>query len=166
MEVRLIDTQSTSYWHDHDRAVLELVTPPLDGMILPGVTRDSVLVLAREHIKGIKRLAGLPENLVVSERPVTMQEVKNAAETGRLVELFGTGDTPSPRMTRWVYRWMFVTGTAAVISPVDKIGYLGGDILIPTGEDGMGPISRPLWKELSGRQTGEIPSEWSVVVAE
>ena len=73
-------------------------------MILPGVTRDSVLVLAREHIKGIKRLAGLPENLVVSERPVTMQEVKNAAETGRLVELFGTGDTPSPRMPRWVYR--------------------------------------------------------------
>ena len=61
---------------------------------------------------------------------------------------------------------MFVTGTAAVISPVDKIGYLGEDILIPTGEDGMGPISRPLWKELSGRQTGEIPSEWSVVVAE
>lgn len=59
-----------------------------------------------------------------------------------------------------------MTGTAAVISPVDRIGYLGEDVLIPTGEDGMGPISKPLWQELVGRQTGVIPSDWSVVVAE
>jgi branched-chain amino acid aminotransferase len=53
-----------------------------------------------------------------------------------------------------------------VISPVDKIHYLGQDIIIPAGEDGMGPISRPLWAELVGRQTGMIPSDWSVVVEE
>lgn len=64
-------------------------------MILPGVTRDSVLVLAREHIAGTTRLPHLPENLVVSERPVTMREVKAASESGRLVELFGTGYLPS-----------------------------------------------------------------------
>lgn len=69
----------------------ELITPPLDGMILPGVTRDSVLTLAREHISGVKRLPGLTENLIVSERPVTMKEVKAAGEAGRLVELFGAG---------------------------------------------------------------------------
>jgi branched-chain amino acid aminotransferase len=28
----------------------------------------------------------------------------------------------------------------------------------------MGPVSRPLWTELVGRQTGEIESDWSVVV--
>lgn len=123
----------------------ELVTPPLDGMILPGVTRDSVLTLAREHISGKKRLAGLTDKLIVSERPVTMKEVKEASQSGRLVELFGSG-------------------TAAVISPVDRIGYLGEDVLIPTGEDGMGPVSRPIWKELVGRQTGVIPSEWSVSI--
>jgi branched-chain amino acid aminotransferase len=47
---------------------------------------------------------------------------------------------------------------------VDRIGYLGEDVLIPTGPDGMGPISKPIWQELVGRQTGAIPSEWSVVV--
>ncbi|KAI5991488.1 aminotransferase [Pisolithus albus] len=125
--------------------VVELVTPPLDGMILPGVTRDSVLALARNHVSGKKRLAGLPEKLKVSERPITMGEVKAAAETRRLVELFGAG-------------------TACVITPVDRIGYQGSDVVIPTGEDGMGPLSKPLWTELTGIQTGEIESEWNFVV--
>ncbi|THU94860.1 branched-chain amino acid aminotransferase II [Dendrothele bispora CBS 962.96] len=125
----------------------ELVTPPLDGMILPGVTRDSVLTLAREHISGKNKLDQLTDNLVVSERPITMTEVKEASLSGRLVELFGAG-------------------TAAVISPVDRIGYLGEDIHIPAGEDGMGSVSRPIWKELVGRQMGSIESDWSVVVAQ
>lgn len=56
------------------------------------------------------------------------------------------------------------TGTAAVISPVNRIGYLGEDVHIPTGDDGMGPVSRPIWKELVGRQMGSIESDWSVVV--
>ncbi|KAJ7786054.1 branched chain amino acid aminotransferase [Mycena metata] len=125
----------------------ELVTPPLDGMILPGVTRDSVLALAREHASGKTKLANLAEKLIVSERSVTMKEVKAAAAAGRLVEMFGAG-------------------TAAVISPVDRIGYMGEDIHIPTGEDGMGPVSRPIWTELVGRQMGSIPSEWSIPVTE
>jgi len=128
-----------------DDGAIELVTPPLDGMILPGVTRDSVLSLARDHSSGKTRLQNLPDRLIVSERPVTMKEVKAASESGHLVELFGAG-------------------TAAVISPVDKIGYQGADVVIPTGQDGMGPISKPIWTELVGRQTGVIPSEWSVIV--
>ncbi|THH16756.1 hypothetical protein EW146_g3924 [Bondarzewia mesenterica] len=129
----------------HEDGTVELVTPPLDGMILPGVTRDSVLALARDHATGKVRLPELSDKLVVSERGVTMKEVKAAAQAGRLVELFGTG-------------------TAAVISPVDKVGYEGEDVIIPVEADGMGPVSRPLWKELVGRQMGTIPSEWSVVV--
>jgi len=128
-----------------DNGGYELATPPLDGMILPGVTRDSVLALAREHSSRSNRLTGLPEDLTVSERSVTMHEVKEASESGKLVELFGAG-------------------TAAVISPVDRIGYLGQDIHIPTGEGGMGPISKPIWTELVGRQTGAIPSDWSVTI--
>lgn len=124
-----------------------LVTPPLDGMILPGVTRDSVLTLARDHASGKRPLPGLPSNLVVEERGVTMAEIKSAAQKGELVELFGTG-------------------TAAIISPVDKIGYLGEDIDIPVGQDGMGPLSRPFWERLVGIQKGEIKSDWSVVVCE
>lgn len=116
-------------------------------MILPGVTRDSVLALARDHASGKRPVPGLPSNLVVEERGVTMSEIKSAAEKGELVELFGTG-------------------TAAVVSPVDKIGYLGEDIEIPIGEDGMGPLSRPFWQQLVGIQTGTIESDWNVVVCE
>jgi len=61
---------------------------------------------------------------------------------------------------------LFGTGTAAVISPVNRIGYLGEDVHIPTGKDGMGPVSRPVWTELVGRQMGTIESDWSVVVTE
>ncbi|KDQ63857.1 hypothetical protein JAAARDRAFT_29904 [Jaapia argillacea MUCL 33604] len=130
-----------------DNGALELVTPPLDGMILPGVTRDSVLELAKGHASKKYEVPGLTDSLVVSERPVTMKEIKDASEAGTLVEFFGTG-------------------TAAVISPVDRIGYMGSDVHIPTGPDGMGPVSKPIWKELVGRQTGTIPSDWSVVVCE
>ncbi|KAF7789876.1 hypothetical protein EIP86_000824 [Pleurotus ostreatoroseus] len=105
----------------HNNGVTEIVTPPLDGIILPGVTRDSVLALARGHASGESPIEGMPEGkLVVSERPVTMKEVVRAAESGNLLEFFGTG-------------------TAAVISPVDRIGYLGKDLHIPTGPDGKPP---------------------------
>ena len=123
----------------------ERVTPPLDGVILPCVTRDSVLALAREHAAGTTKIPELTDKLVVSERPVTMAEVKDAAQKGTLVEFFGTG-------------------TAAVISPVDRIGYLGEDLHLPTGPDGMGPVSRPLWKHLTGIQTGSIAHPCSVEV--
>jgi len=57
----------------------ELVTPPLSGSILPGVTRNSVLALAREW--------GIP----VAERPVEIDEVIRCAADGSLAEAFGTG---------------------------------------------------------------------------
>lgn len=116
-------------------------------MILPGVTRDSVLALARDHASGKHRLSGLPDSLIVSERPVTMVEVKEASKNGSLLELFGAG-------------------TAAVISPVDRIGYLGEDVHIPTLNGGMGLVAKAMWEELVGRQTGQIPSDWSVVVCD
>jgi len=57
----------------------ELVTPPLSGSILPGVTRDSVLRIARDW--GWK----------VTERVVQMGQVSKAAKDGSLREVFGTG---------------------------------------------------------------------------
>jgi branched-chain amino acid aminotransferase len=59
-------------------------------MILPGVTRDSVLALGRAHTSGAQRLS-LPDKLVVNERQVPMKEVQEAAQNGSLVELFGAG---------------------------------------------------------------------------
>jgi branched-chain amino acid aminotransferase len=126
---------------------LELVTPPLDGMILPGVTRDSILSLARSHAAGTLRLPNLTSKLVISERGVTMKEVCDAVQSGRLVEMFGAG-------------------TAAIVSPINRIGYQGKDIEIPVEDNGMGPVSRPIWADLVARQTGEVESDWSVVVYE
>jgi branched-chain amino acid aminotransferase len=57
----------------------EVVTPPLSGTILAGVTRDSALTLMREW------------GLRVAERPVTIDEVAAAARTGTLEEVWGTG---------------------------------------------------------------------------
>lgn len=56
-----------------------LITPPLSGTILDGVTRDSLLALARE--KGMN----------VEERPITHKELQTALESGKRVEAFGAG---------------------------------------------------------------------------
>jgi branched-chain amino acid aminotransferase len=57
----------------------ELVTPALNGSILPGVTRDSVIALARHW--GMK----------ASERRIGIDEVMAAHADGRLNEIFGAG---------------------------------------------------------------------------
>lgn len=57
----------------------ELVTPPLAGSILPGITRDCVLRIARA--RGWK----------TSERRLDIAEVRQAAAAGTLREVFGTG---------------------------------------------------------------------------
>ena len=56
-----------------------VVTPALNGTILPGVTRDSAITVLREM--GVK----------VVERPVPIDEVVAAHEHGALRECFGTG---------------------------------------------------------------------------
>ncbi len=57
----------------------EVITPPLTGTILPGVTRDSALTLMRDW------------GLRVSERQVSIDEVAQAAHKGALKEVWGTG---------------------------------------------------------------------------
>jgi branched-chain amino acid aminotransferase len=51
---------------------------------------------------------------------------------------------------------------------VEKIGYEGKDIKVPTGESGqgIGDLAKSFLTEIQGRQIGKIPSEWSVVVSE
>lgn len=83
-----------------DDGSVELVTPPLDDVILPGVTRDSVLHLARDHASGKNPIPGLPKNLTVSERYINMGEVVEAAKKDRLFEVFGTGACIGPRFAK------------------------------------------------------------------
>jgi branched-chain amino acid aminotransferase len=60
-----------------------LVTPPLTGTILPGVTRQSVIDLARH------------QGIALEERPISVDEVLRAHSTGDLKEVFGTGTAAS-----------------------------------------------------------------------
>jgi branched-chain amino acid aminotransferase len=57
----------------------QLITPALNGSILPGITRDSVLKLARQW------------KLPAVERKITIDEVMAAHEAGTLNEIFGSG---------------------------------------------------------------------------
>ncbi|MDJ0783621.1 MAG: branched-chain amino acid aminotransferase [Desulfosarcinaceae bacterium] len=57
----------------------ELITPELNGSILPGITRDSVLKLAQSW------------GMRVSERKVGIDEVIKAHGDGLLTEVFGSG---------------------------------------------------------------------------
>ena len=56
-----------------------IVTPALNGSILPGITRDSVLTLCQDW--------GLP----TQERLVSVEELLEAQKFGKLEEVFGTG---------------------------------------------------------------------------
>jgi branched-chain amino acid aminotransferase len=56
-----------------------LVTPPLSDSILAGVTRDSVLTLARDL------------GLAAVERPLSLESLRESHRTGALTEVFGVG---------------------------------------------------------------------------
>jgi len=107
------------------------ITPPLSERILAGITRDSILTLLRD--RGIMK---------VEERPVKVEEVINAAKEGRLQEAFGMG-------------------TAAVISPINMIGFRGTDYEIATPEDGY---AMRIKQELTDLRSGksEDPYAWMV----
>lgn len=57
----------------------EVVTPELQGSILPGITRKSVVEICKSW--GLK----------VSERRISIQEIADAYKNGQLKEVFGTG---------------------------------------------------------------------------
>ena len=57
----------------------EIITPALNGSILPGITRDSVIALARHW------------NDRVSERKISIDELMAAHDAGKLQEVFGAG---------------------------------------------------------------------------
>jgi len=84
----------------------KLVTPALSDRILEGITRESILILAKEW--------GIP----VEERRISVAEIVTAAKDGSLQEAFGMG-------------------TAAVVSPIDGLGYQGEVHTVPAPADGI-----------------------------
>ena len=101
----------------------KIVTPALTGSILPGITRKSTIELLKDW------------GYEVEERRLAAAEVEEAAKSGKLEEMFGTG-------------------TAAVISPVGMLRIGDMDITINGGE--IGPLSQKLYDTLTGIQWGRV----------
>ena len=101
----------------------EIVTPALTGSILPGVTRKSCIEMLKR--KGFR----------VSERLLSVDELRDAMENGTLEEAFGCG-------------------TAAVVSPIGKLSYLGKEYEINGGK--IGPVTQDLYDSLTGIQWGKL----------
>lgn len=111
----------------------EVVTPKLNESILPGITRRSTIELLKYW--------GVP----VIEKRISVEEIFEAYDAGKLEEAFGTG-------------------TAAVISPVGKLGWKDRVAII--NDNKTGELSKKLYDTLTGIQTGKIedPFGWSVEV--
>ncbi len=105
----------------------EVVTPELNGSILAGITRMSTIELLRDA--GYK----------VTERKVSIQEVFDAYENGKLDEAFGTG-------------------TAAVISPIGVLEWNGKKITINDGK--IGPVSQKVYDTITGIQSGKLEDKF------
>jgi branched-chain amino acid aminotransferase len=121
---------------------LQLITAPLvDRIILDGVTRRSVLALARECLPDIE----------VVERKFDISEVEAAYDEGRLVEAFAAG-------------------TAFFIAGVSEISYRDTSLNIPVfGKDGCGKYAGQLKALLKGIMYGcnDMENhEWGHVVKE
>ena len=123
---------------------MDVITPPLDGTILPGITRESWLTLAAAHPSRTS-LPYLPNSLTLHthEKAVTIPELLEWSQQGRLLEVF-------------------CVGTAVVVATVGRIGYDDKDVVLPKYETGMGPVARALYERIVDIQEGRIEWEgWS-----
>ena len=102
----------------------KVVTPALTGSILPGITRRSCIQMLKAW--GVE----------VEERLVSIDELVEAAQNGKLEEAWGTG-------------------TAAVISPIGELCYK--DVKYIVNDFKIGPTAQKLYDELTGLQWGDKP---------
>lgn len=109
----------------------EVITPELTGSVLPGITRKSAIEICRK--KGYK----------VTERRISIQEIADAYDAGKLDEVFGTG-------------------TAAVISPVGHLKW--NDKIMEINDNKIGSISQMLYDTMTGIQWGKLPDEFGWIV--
>lgn len=112
-----------------------LVTPELTGTILPGVTRDSILALGRDL------------GLTVEERRISIDEWRDGAADGTVVEAFACG-------------------TAAVVTPIGQVKSSTGSFAVADGRPG--PVTVQLFDRLLGIQQGTVPDPhgWMVPLVE
>lgn len=133
-EVTEVGTMNVFFYWINEKGEEELVTPPLVDIVLPGVTRDTIINITRNEW-GMK----------VSEKTVTMKEVVKAIEEGRMMESFGAG-------------------TACVVAPISGISFKETEYTIPAPAKEEGSLAHKLFDHMLNIQYGKIESKyrWSV----
>ena len=128
-QVMFLDAESATYIEELGGMNLFFVfkdgsvaTPPLDGTILHGITRNSVITLIEDR------------GITVHQRKVSLEEIRQAAASGDLVEVFACG-------------------TAAVITPVGVLKSRLEEIAISADS---GELTSALRAELTGIQYGTV----------
>jgi branched-chain amino acid aminotransferase len=104
-----------------------LITSPTNDRILDGITRKSIIDLAKHS------------GLSVEERPIKVQEIKDAHQAGTLEEVFGTG-------------------TAVVVLPINSFSHQKQVYKLPKET----PLANSLKEKLLDIQynLAEDPFEW------
>jgi len=86
----------------------QLVTPPLSGSLLPGITRDSLLSLAADLGYGVK------------EAPISTEDWRRDCAEGEITEVFACGTaaviTPVGHVKSRTHRWSVNAGVAGPIT--------------------------------------------------
>ncbi|KAJ7443211.1 aminotransferase [Mycena galericulata] len=132
---------------------VNVLTPPLDGTILPGITRDSALVLLRAHAADPARgLLDLPASMPVhvEERVLNVPELAAAAAAGTLLECFGAG-------------------TAVLVVAIERIGDFADEVktirdIEMRAKSGLGAVGQALWDKLLALKEGRDDfGGWSVL---
>ena len=138
----------------------EMVTAPLqDKIILDGITRRSVLELAKDRLGG---------EVDVVERKYGMKELEAAVEEGRVVEAFASGTAVC---TCAVLLFLLAHSGQLIalqyfITPVSLIQFRGKHLHIPLAEGNTGKYSRVLKEWLFAIKYGPIEHPWAVDVEE
>ena len=109
-----------------------LVTPPTGDTILKGITRDSVTKLGRSL------------GITVDEYRVSIEEIEEAYNSGKLLDAFGIG-------------------TAATIAPIELIGYKGRNMVLPPL--GERKLSELLKNELAAIRYGRVEDKFGWMVS-
>ena len=108
----------------------EIVTPMLTGSILPGITRKSCIEVLNSL--GYK----------VSERLLSVDELLQALQSGKLEEAWGCG-------------------TAAVVSPIGKLAFGSKEFTVNDGK--IGEVTQKLYDILTGIQWGKVEDTFNWV---
>jgi len=105
-----------------------IVTPHLNGSILAGITRDSIIKVAKSW------------EMEVIEGKINIEDVVADIKAGAVVEIFGAG-------------------TAAVVSPIGRLGYKGEDYVIGDGKS-MGALTKKFYDTITGIQYGKVQDDF------